>query len=132
DAVKAHTEATGSVLADGPVVDAVRSIGARLLAHAPEHPFTFEFAVVRDETANAFAAPGGYVVVHTGLLERAASGEEVAGVLAHELAHVLERHSMRQLTRRAGLVALLSATVGPVDGLGGVLVDGAANLTDLA
>ncbi|MFG0316486.1 MAG: M48 family metallopeptidase [Planctomycetota bacterium JB042] len=129
--VRSQTEGAGNVVPDGPAAAAVDAIAARLLAHAPAHPYTFEFVLVRDETVNAFAAPGGFVVVHTGLLAHAASAEEVAGVVAHEMAHVLERHSVRQLVREVGFWALVAATFGSVDGLGGVVVDGARNLAQL-
>ena len=72
------------------LIGAVEQIGQRLLATAPEHSFDFRFHVLRDASINAFAAPGGVVVVHTGLLVAAESPDEVAGVLAHEIAHVLE------------------------------------------
>ncbi len=96
-----------------PALEAfVRQIGARLLAARPEQPYEFEFHVVRDETVNAFALPGGTVIVHTGLIADAGSPEEVAGVLGHELSHVLKRHSLRAAVDRLGTVAILGALLG--------------------
>ena len=63
-----------TVIKDGPSVTAVHEISQRLLEHIPKHPYTFEISVVRNDLVNAFALPGGYVVVFTGLLEQAKSG----------------------------------------------------------
>ena len=131
DLAEQQTLGTSAVLETGPARDAVSAIGRRLLAAAPPHDFAFRFVVIEDEVVNAFAAPGGFVVVHTGLLAAAGSAEEVAGVMAHEIAHVLERHSMRQLTRQVGFWTLVSVVLGSVDGISGVLVEGAAELAEL-
>ena len=73
--------------------------------------------VLKDRSVNAFAAPGGHVVVLSGLIDEAKSGDEVAGVLAHEIAHVIHRHPMESLVRAMGLAVLAEALSG--DGLGG-------------
>ena len=72
---------------------------------------------MKDRSVNAFAAPGGHVVVLSGLIDEAKSGDEVAGVLAHEIAHVIHRHPMESLVRAMGLAVLAEALSG--DGLGG-------------
>jgi beta-barrel assembly-enhancing protease len=128
-----HTQVSesGKVVASGPTVDAVRAIGTRLVSAASAHPFTFRFEVMRDKTVNAFAAPGGVVVVHTGLLAAAESPDEVAGVLAHEVTHVLHRHSMRQMIFAVGLSGALQILVGSPEGAAGVLASSAAELTSL-
>jgi predicted Zn-dependent protease len=78
-------------------------------------PFAFQLMVVDDPVVNAFALPGGYIVVNSGLLSKADSGEEVAGVLAHELSHVTERHSTRRLAGRLGVSAVFALLLGQVD-----------------
>jgi Zn-dependent protease with chaperone function len=80
-----------------------------------------EVWVVDDEMVNAFALPGGRIVLMRGLLGKAERPEEVAGVLAHELAHVAHRHVMTQIVRGTILSALWSATLGDYSGL--LLVD---------
>ena len=85
---------------------------AQPLVEASDSEFEFHFTVVDDEQINAFALPGGYVTVNMGLLEAAESGEEVAGVLAHEMTHVTHRHGMRAVLRRVGGVALVSLVFG--------------------
>jgi Zn-dependent protease with chaperone function len=127
--LQAELTASGRLLSSGPAPEGVREIGQRLLAARPDQPFQFRFEVLRDPGVNAFAAPGGLVVVFTGLITAAESPEELAGVLAHEVAHVLERHSMRQMVVSAGLVAAFRLAVGSPDGAAGVI---AAAATDLA
>ncbi|HKT33198.1 MAG TPA: M48 family metallopeptidase [Nitrospira sp.] len=110
-----------TVIKEGPSVAAVHEISQRLIEHIPRHPYTFEIAVVRNDVVNAFALPGGYVVVFTGLLEKAQSGEEVAGVLSHEFTHVLRRHGLERVVKQLGIVAVLSIIVGDQQGLAGVM-----------
>ncbi len=88
-------------ISDPEVADYVQQVGFRLVAASPESRRHFEFFVVRDRTVNAFAMPGGYIGVHTGLLLAAQTESEFAGVLAHELAHVLQRHLARQFEAQA-------------------------------
>jgi predicted Zn-dependent protease len=78
-------------------------------------PFHFQLMVVDDAAVNAFALPGGYVVVNSGLLEEAESGEEVAAVLAHELSHVTSRHSTQRLAGSLGVSVALGLVLGVVD-----------------
>ena len=110
-----------TVIKDGPSVTAVHEISQRLLEHTPKHPYTFEISVVRNDLVNAFALPGGYVVVFTGLLEQAKSGEEVAGVLSHEFNHVLQRHGLERIVKQLGIVAVLTIILGDQQGLSGVM-----------
>jgi predicted Zn-dependent protease len=93
-------------VADAAVAGYVRGIGARLATHAggPPFPYTFDVADVR--TLNAFALPGGPVWVHRGALAAARSEAEVAGILAHEIAHIAERHAAERVSTR--VVASLS------------------------
>lgn len=77
----------------------------------------YQVAVVDADMINAFAFPGGYVVVTTGLIENSDNPEQVAGVLAHELTHVLERHGMRKLVRQAGMGVLIGIVFGDVSAL---------------
>ncbi|MCM2255562.1 MAG: M48 family metallopeptidase [Vicinamibacteria bacterium] len=127
-----QVKATGKLVETGPAVDAVKAIGDRLLAHAPAHPHEFRFAVMEDPSLNAFAAPGGFVVVHTGLIAAADGPEEVAGVLGHEIAHVLRRHSLRQMAFELGLTALVQLAVGSADGAVAILTGTAQQLSGLS
>ncbi len=77
--------------------DYLNSLGYRLVANAGGGGQEFEFFVVRDSTLNAFALPGGFVGVHTGLLLTAENESELASVLGHEIAHVTQHHIARSI-----------------------------------
>jgi Zn-dependent protease with chaperone function len=100
--------------------EAVRSLGRRLTQGSA---YTYEFHVVADSSINAFALPGGVIVVHTGLLDAVKRPEELAGVLAHEVQHVEQRHSLRSLVRGMGLRGAWAVLTG---NLGGTLAGQAA------
>jgi predicted Zn-dependent protease len=101
-----------SYLDDPELADYINSLGHRLTAVNPDARLDFEFFMVRDNTINAFAMPGGFVGVHTGLLLAAQSESEVASVLSHEVAHVTQRHIARMLGKEAQMsVPSLAALV---------------------
>lgn len=83
------------VLDDPQIVEYVEALGYRLVAQTDNPEDHFEFFVVRSPEINAFAAPGGYVAVHTGLIVMAESESELAAVLAHEVAHITQKHILR-------------------------------------
>lgn len=93
----------------------VRALVAPLLDAMGPVPFDFQIMLSRSTDVNAFALPGGYVVINLGLLEAAQSGEEVAAVLAHELSHVTLRHSTKRLAGSLGSGAALAFVLGFVD-----------------
>jgi predicted Zn-dependent protease len=83
---------------DDPEISAyVQAVGQRLVAVSVDARQEFTFFVVRDKMINAFALPGGFIGVHSGLITSAQTESEFAGVMAHEIAHVLQRHLARQL-----------------------------------
>jgi Zn-dependent protease with chaperone function len=109
-----------TMLTTGAAVEVVDGIGERLAA-AAESPYLFRWHVVDDPQVNAFAVPGGHVVVFTGLIRATASADELAGVLAHEIQHVVLRHSVRGLVRTMGwraAIAILFGDTGPLSGVG--------------
>ena len=126
DMTLAQTRAQMTLRDRGPAVDAVRSIGEKLTAGSP-HRYRW-FVAERDEL-NAFAAPGGVVVVFSGLIRAAKTPEELAGVLAHEVAHAELRHSLQAMAKSLGLRALVSLALG--DLAGGTVSDGIARLGEL-
>lgn len=109
------------VMKDGLAVAAVNEMTHRLTDSILENPYTFKVTVVKSDVVNAFALPGGSIVVFTGLMKKAESGEEVAGVLAHELNHVLQRHGLERIIKQLGFVAVVSIVLGNPPGLGGVM-----------
>ena len=110
------------ILDDPEVSEYIQDIGHRLSSRAEEGQHTFTYFVVRDPAINAFALPGGFIAVNSGLLVTTRSENELAGVMAHETAHVTQRHIARQVIdqSRSGLVStaamlaaiLLGATAG--------------------
>jgi beta-barrel assembly-enhancing protease len=84
-------------LDDPEISDYLANLGARLTQTAAGPRYDFEFFAVRDHTINAFALPGGFIGVHTGLITAAESESELASVLAHEIGHVSQRHIARML-----------------------------------
>ena len=88
-----------------------------MVSAAPESRYHFTITVADDSVINAFAAPGGAVVMNLGLLEATRTPEELAGVLAHEVQHVLLHHHMRGLAREVPLRIALAALFGG-DGVG--------------
>ena len=87
-----------ALLDDAESVDYLNALGARLAARSGQARQDFEFFFVKDGSINAFALPGGYIGVNTGLLLTAQGESEVAGVLAHEIAHVTQRHIARLIS----------------------------------
>ncbi|MGH7897150.1 MAG: M48 family metallopeptidase, partial [Candidatus Binatia bacterium] len=104
------------------VVDYVGRIGRRMVARlgAPQ-PFEYRFSVVRDGQLNAFAVPGGFVYVNSGLVTRVGNESELAGVLGHEIGHTHAHHIVRQqeesrLVSYAALAGMLLSVVQPAIG----------------
>lgn len=102
---------------DPVCTDVLEGIGDRLLENVSPSGYRFRYVLKRDRSINAFAAPGGIVVVHTGLVSETGSAEELAGVLAHEMQHILKRHSTKALFRDCSLQVLIAAWTGDVGGL---------------
>lgn len=98
---------------------AMRTLVARL-APGTGGPRDVEVRVVERPMVNAFAAPGGTIVFFSGLIEQAESADEVAGVLAHEMAHVVHRHGTQALVRHFALSTILTIVTGNDWGVGTV------------
>ena len=104
--IYAQLRNSGVVMEDPLVTEYIQGIGSRLAGHANDGGQTFEFFLVEDPAINAFALPGGYIGVNSGLLLTSESESELAGVLAHEVAHVTQRHIARSIydSQRSGLL----------------------------
>jgi predicted Zn-dependent protease len=89
-------------LDDPEVADYVSSLGSRLLSVADPPARDIDYFVVQDDSINAFALPGGHIGVHSALIMLTQSESELAGVLAHETAHILQRHQARMLHGQRG------------------------------
>lgn len=92
--------------------------------------FEWELRLVQDdETLNAFAAPGGYMYVYTGLIRFLDREDDLAGVIGHEIAHADQRHSTEQLTKAYGLATVISLVLGNDPGLLAEIAAGLVNLS---
>jgi predicted Zn-dependent protease len=110
------------ILEDPEVTEYIQDLGHRLSSHAEEGQHQFNYFVVKDPAINAFAVPGGFIAVNSGLFIATRNENELAGVLAHETAHVTQRHIARSVVDQAhsGLIStaamlaaiLLGATAG--------------------
>lgn len=114
---------TGGPELDDPVLrDAIQAMIDRLEPHSLIPGATFQFKIVENEQVNAFALPGGYMIVFSGLMAEADRPEEVAGVIAHEMAHVTRRHGLRRIAHSIGVWAGISIVLGDLDTLSGIAV----------
>ncbi|MDH3748880.1 MAG: M48 family metalloprotease [Gammaproteobacteria bacterium] len=123
-AIMSQIRQTGQVVEDPLIAEFINEIGHQIAAQANDGSHRFEFFVINDERINAFALPGGYIGVHTGLIEATRNEDELAGVLAHEIAHVTQRHIARAIhaNQRQGILTtalMLGAIVAGIAGGGG-------------
>jgi len=117
---------SGQVVEDPLVTEYINEIGSRIVAQTNDGDHAFTFFMVEDERINAFALPGGYVGVHTGLLEASRNEDELAGVLAHEVAHVTQRHIARAIHANSRQSILSTAMM-----LGAIIVAAVGGSSDV-
>ena len=126
--MREQIRATASVVQDREVTRAFSVIMGRLLpaipaedrARADGRKFTVEVLVVKSPEINAFTLPGRLICVNTGLIREMSSAEEMAGVLGHELSHVVHRDPVTLLARQIGIAALANVVTG---GQGGAVLE---------
>jgi len=82
-------------------------LGERILSHSDKAPFEFKFSIIRSSAINAFATPGGYVYINQGLINLVENEAQLAGVLAHEIAHVNGRH-IAEIVDRSKVINIAS------------------------
>ncbi len=87
------------IIEDPEIKSYVRSVVDRIIAKVPPQPFDFETNVIYSPVLNAFATPGGYVCVYSGLLVNIEDEDSLAGILSHEVAHVTQRHIASRIDR---------------------------------
>ena len=100
-----HSE---NFLKEGVAVDAIKKIGTQLTKGSR---YKYQWHVVKDDMMNAFAARG-VIVVNSGLIKKADSPNEVAAVLAHEVQHVEQRHSLKNMLHSAGVASVVLVVLG--------------------
>ncbi|MFT5049359.1 MAG: putative Zn-dependent protease [Chlamydiales bacterium] len=123
EAVVDAMDAGGSEVEDEELRAGIQTILDRLTPHTGLPDAKFEFRIIDNEQVNAFALPGGYLTIYTGLIEQAESADMVAGVLAHEIAHVTRRHGLRRIAHSVGTFAGLRLLLGDTSGLLGIATE---------
>ncbi len=116
---------TGRVITDPEIQEYIQDIGQKIAANATDNGQRFRFFVVDDPAINAFALPGGFVGIHSGLLMATATESELAGVLAHEISHVTQRHISRAIQANQRMSILTMAAL-----LGAILLGAATGSGD--
>jgi predicted Zn-dependent protease len=108
----ARIRAEKRIVPDKAIVDYVSRTGQNIARLSDRPEILYHFAVIEDKTPNAFALPGGYIYVHTGLLKVLDTQSQLAGVLAHEIGHIVARHGVKQLQEGLGFQALTTLVLG--------------------
>jgi predicted Zn-dependent protease len=88
--------------------------------------FKIKIHIVEDSIVNAFALPGGHIILNSGLILKADTPEEIAGVLSHEISHITNRHVLRQMIQMIGIYGGLSILVGDIGGVVATVLQGSA------
>jgi predicted Zn-dependent protease len=102
---------SGVLLEDPEIGEYLQSLGLRISSLAHDGNRSFNFFLVRDPSINAFALPGGFIGIHSGLLLETANESQLAGVYAHEVAHVTQRHIARGLEAQSRTSLMSAAAV---------------------
>lgn len=110
------------LIKDPLIAGYVEKIGQRIISVMPPQPFTYHFYVIKEDSYNAFAGPGGLIFIFSGLFAAMENEEELAGILSHEIAHIANRHISRNMARSKtiGLATLAGLAAGILLGIGGV------------
>lgn len=109
------------LIEDPIIVDYVNRVGQRILATVPPQPFDYQFHVLREDVYNAFATPAGHIFFNSGLFAALESEEELAGIIGHEIAHVVCRHISDRIesSKKIGMATLAGMVAGVLLGAGG-------------
>ena len=127
-AIMVHLSDPNSRCRDPEGEQVMNKLVSRLMAAHPHAPYTIHVTVVNNPVINALAVPGGQIIVFRGLIEVVQNPEQLAGVLAHELQHVLRRDSTQLLLQHLSIGILMGALIGDVSGVASFGLDAAKNL----
>lgn len=102
---------------DRTALNYINQVGQRIVNQTSMRDLPWKFHIVDDPSVNAFNIPGGHVYVHTGLIEAANNASELAGVMAHEIAHGVERHGTERLTQAYEMNLIAAVVLGQNPGM---------------
>lgn len=108
----AQIDTTNPISQDTIVLKYVNDVGQKITRISDRADLDYHFSVIDTPIINAFACPGGFIYIYTGLLETMDNEAQLAGVLAHEISHVVARHGVKRLQKALGLQVLLSIALG--------------------
>ncbi|PTQ90965.1 M48 family metallopeptidase [Agitococcus lubricus] len=111
-------KAEHTILNEGKAATTVADIGKRLTQGSR---YRYQWYIKHDNTINAFALPGGVIVVHSALINKASNADELAAVLAHEVQHVERQHALKNMIHSAGWATVLAVVLGDVSAVTAVI-----------
>ena len=119
------------IIEDPVVADYVSKIGNRIVAGLDKPLFNYHFYVIKTDPYNAFAIPAGYIFINSGLLMAMEDEDELAGILAHEIAHVNARHISQkiEMSKKIGWARMAGMAAGVLMGIAGAGGDAAQAVT---
>jgi predicted Zn-dependent protease len=127
--VASEVEAEERLLRNSTVQNYVNGVGQRIARVCDRRDVEYKFKVIEKNEINAFACPGGFIYIYTGLLEILDNEAQLAGVLAHEVSHVVARHSVKKLQNIYGYSILVQIALGDkVEGIAGDIANVAITL----
>lgn len=129
--MKASALAGKTILKDSALERELQRLTMPLTSSVDDSTFKFNFTIIKEDAINAFALPGGSVIIHSGLIAKAKSPEEVAGVLAHEISHVTRRHHIRGIIGNLGIWLVIRGVIGDISGISADIVNAGAVLGTL-
>lgn len=129
--VSAEAEKELDLITDSALAEYINRLGLQLATVAPGAEYPYQFKLVNDPEINAFALPGGFIYVNRGVIEAADREAELAGVMAHEIGHVVLRHGTNQASRNSLLqipFAIFGGIFGGGGGVGAIVAQAGAGL----
>ena len=115
DGVVFELRRAGAIVNDPLLNEYIRLLGSQLASQVNDGDYAFQFFMIDDDSINAFAMPGGVIGVHTGLLVATENESELAGVLAHEVSHVTQRHIARAIyDQQRRSIAAMAASIASI------------------
>ncbi|MBK8643004.1 MAG: M48 family metallopeptidase [Saprospiraceae bacterium] len=102
----------------------------QLLNHQSAYHFNFSF--LKDSTVNAFALPGGFIVVNKGILDKMTNYRQLVGLMGHEIAHVEERHTLKTMFKSLGAYMIIQLALGHLGAISGVVVENLSSIQNLS